>query len=181
MISSLKRLRCAGGLLALGLLFLPPAAPAQTDGAANLKAQAQVCLDALLTKDYARVVDHTYPKLVEFFGGREAMISYLQTQMPALEAEGITFKRATLAPPELPVVAGGTQYAVVPQTVILDVKGDEWEQRSYLLGISRDGGGTWTFVDGAGINQPMREAILPDLPVTMQLPFKAPPVRRSSK
>ncbi len=185
MISLLKQLRRSGvgGLaLALLLLILPPRARAQNDAAsANLKVQAQECLDALLSKNYAKVVDRTYPKVVEFLGGRDAMISLLETQMPALEAEGITFKQATLAAPEAPVVAGDTQYVVVPQTVILNIKGDEWEQRSYLLGISKDGGKIWTFVDGAGINQAMRTAILPDLPVTMQLPFRAPPVRRSGK
>lgn len=186
MTPPLKRLRCprAGRLaLALLLLILPSLlARAQNDAAAtNLKAQAQECLDALLAKDYAKVVDRTYPKVVEFIGGREAMISLLETQMPALEAEGITFKQATLGEPEAPVVAGDTQYVVVPQTVILNIKGDEWEQRSYLLGISKDNGKNWTFVDGAGINQAMRTAILPDLPVAMQLPFRAPPVRRSGK
>lgn len=196
MIPSLKRfLRYVGAsLVALSFCFgqLPlPSARAQpppppppsnnSDATANLKAQAQASLDALMAKDYAKMVDQTYPKLVEFFGGRATMISYLETQMPALEAEGITFKRITLAQPEAPVVAGDTEYAIVPQTIILDVKGDEWEQRSYLLGISKDSGKTWTFVDGAGINQEMREAILPDLPVNMQLPFKAPPVRRTGK
>ena len=185
MIPFLKRLRCpaAGRLvLALLLLLLPPLAPAQNDAlATNLKAQAQECLDALLSKNYAKMVDLTYPKVVEFLGGRDAMISLLETQMPALAAEGITFKQATLAEPGAPVVAGDTQYVIVPQTVILNIKGDEWEQRSYLLGISKDNGKTWTFVDGAGINQAMRTAILPDLPVTMQLPFRAPPVRRISK
>ena len=176
-------LRCVLALVALSLLGLPLAARAEEPNAAsaNLKAQAQVCLDALIAKDYPKMVDHTYPKLVEFFGGRESMISYLETQMPALAEAGITFKSVTLLQPEAPVVAGDTQYAIVPQTLVLDVKGDEWEQRSYLLGISREGGKTWTFVDGAGINQSMREQILPDLPVTFQLPFKAPPVRHPSK
>ena len=186
MIPLLKRFRGpgVGGLaLALLILILPPGARAQNDAtaAANLKAQAQECLDALLAKNYAKVVYRTYPKVVDFLGGRDAMISLLETQMPALEAEGITFKQATLAAPETPVVAGDTQYVVVPQTVVLNIKGDEWEQCSYLLGISKDGGKTWTFVDGAGINQAMREAILPDLPVAMQLPFRAPPVRRTGK
>ena len=181
---SLKRLWCtaAGGLVLALLLFVPPLAHAQDDAAVvNLKAQAQACLDAMLAKDYPKVVDQTYPKLVAFFGGRESMISYLQTQMPALEAEGIIFKEVALAQPETPVASGDKQFVVIPQTVILSVKGDEWEQHSYLLGISEDGGRKWTFVDGAGINQDMGEAILPDLPVTMQLPFRAPPVRRPSK
>jgi hypothetical protein len=53
---------------------------------------------------------------------------------------------------------------------------------SYLLGMTTDGGKTWTFADGTALAQgPARDALLPTLPKDLKLPEQKPPMVTKEK
>ena len=48
--------------------------------------------------------------------------------------------------------------------------------KTYLLGISPDGGKSWTFLDGTGLqSKEVREKVLPTMPAKLKLPELSPP------
>ena len=57
-----------------------------------------------------------------------------------------------------------------------EAAGGKAVSKSYLLGISSDGGKTWKFADGAGLDKKeSRDKTLPKLPAELQLPMIEPP------
>jgi hypothetical protein len=58
----------------------------------------------------------------------------------------------------------------------MNIPGGRSISRSFLLGVSPDGGKTWTFADGTGLQaQSDREKLLPKLPAALKLPAEQEP------
>ncbi len=149
------------------------AAPAHGDEprSAVVKKKAQEVGEALLKEDYAKVIDLTYPKVVELLGGREKMIGALADGMRQLKEKGFAFRSVEVGEPADFIEGGKDTFVVVPTTTEMTAPGGRFIVKSYLLGISPDGGKAWTFVDGNGIGTPeKREKILPKLPEKLELP-----------
>ncbi len=131
---------------------------------------------AVLDNDYAKVADLTYPKIVEVMGGKEKMVEKTGEVMAGLKAQGLAFTKYTVGKPGGPVIDGKTAYVVVPTTILLTGPQTKIESESYLLGVSTDGGKTWTFADGAGLSNPvLRDKVFPSLPAALKLPEKKAP------
>src|SRR6267378_401311 len=65
----------------------------------NLMARAKELDDALGHKDYAKVVDLTYPNLIDYSGGREQLLAGMTREMKAMEAEGVQLLSSTSSAP----------------------------------------------------------------------------------
>jgi hypothetical protein len=127
--------------------------------------------EAIKKEDYAKVIDLTYPKVIELMGGREKMIATLETGMKQLKEQGFAFRSLEVGEPGEFLAEGKNTFVVVPTTTEMTVPGGKMTIKSYLLGISPDGGKAWTFVDGNGIGTPeKREMVLPKLPEKLELP-----------
>jgi hypothetical protein len=71
---------------------------------------------------------------------------------------------------------GDYTFVVVPTKLDMTIPCGKAVAKSYLLGISPDGGKTWKFVDGSGMeNKEFREKGLPKLPAKLKLPVKEMP------
>jgi hypothetical protein len=126
---------------------------------------------ALKKEDYAKVVDLTYPKVVELTGGREKMIGALEAGMKQLKEKGFAFHSVEVGEPGEFLVEGKNTFVVVPTTTEMTAPRGKMVVKSYLLGISPDGGKAWTFIDGHGLGTAeKRKLILPDLPEKLELP-----------
>ena len=131
---------------------------------------------AVLDNDYAKVADLTYPKIVEVMGGKETMVERTGAVMADLKAKGVSFSKYTVGKVGEPVVDGKTAYVVVPTTILMTGPDVKIESENYLLGISTDGGKSWTFADGAGLSNPaLRDKVFPSLPAALKLPEKKAP------
>ena len=132
---------------------------------AVVKKKAGEIVAAIKKEEYAKVVDLTYPKVVELMGGREKMLAELEAGMKQLKEKGFSFKSVEVGEPGELMTEGKNTFAVVPTTTEMAAPGGKIVLESYLLGISSDGGKAWTFVDGSGIGTAeKRELILPKLP-----------------
>jgi hypothetical protein len=125
-------------------------------------------------KDYARVIDLTYPKLVELGGGREKLLAAMTKEMKAMEVEGVEIISSTSSAPSQFVHDATGIYAVLPVTSKLKAKDGIFQTEGSLIGISHDGGQNWTFVDAAGKDQTELKKILPNLDKLNLPPEKAP-------
>lgn len=144
----------------------------------NLTARAQELEDAVARKDAARMIDLTYPKLIEFVGGREKMLAETTKQFQAFDAERVQILSSSCEAPSQFVTDASVIYAVVP--VKSKVKAEEgvFQTEGTLIGISTDGGQTWTFVDAAGKDDNELKQVLPNLD-QLKLPPMKPPVKLS--
>jgi len=148
--------------------------PSATAGYPNLTAQAKQLEEALGRKDYGKVIDLTYPKVIEFAGGREKMLSETTREVESMEAEGVKILSSSCGTPSQFVSDAGGVYAVIP--VVSKVKATDgiFQTEGVLIGISTDGGQNWTFVDATGKDQTELKKVLPNLDKFNLPPEKAP-------
>jgi hypothetical protein len=158
--------------VSLVLVVCATAVAAQEESrSAVAKKKAQEIGEAIKAEDYAKVIDLTYSKVVETMGGREKMIDALKDGMKELKEKGFKFRSLEVGEPGEILSEGSNTFVVVPTTTEMMAPGGKIVVKSYLLGISTDGGKAWTFVDGNGIGTvEKREQILPKLPEKLKLP-----------
>lgn len=140
----------------------------------NLTAQTKQLEDAFSRKDYARVIDLTYPKMVEYAGGREKMLAETTSEIQSMEAEGVHILSSTYASPSQFVRDATGIYAVIP--VVSKVKATDgvFQTEGTLIAVSTDGGQNWTFVDASGKDHAELKKVLPNLERFNLPPEKAP-------
>ena len=66
-------------------------------------------------------------------------------------------------------------YAILPETIVLSMPGGVKTAKGCLVGISDDGGKTWSFVDGQAGDQVIR-GFVPELPKDLKIPEREEPV-----
>jgi hypothetical protein len=168
--------RCVA-CLALVFCASAPVAADDAEIKKTAKAKASECQNALLKGEYETFVDLTHPKVVEGSGGRKKMIDLLTTEMKGMKAKGIVFKSVKLDDASDPIAAGKELYISVPFTLEITVPDGRLITKSALIGISNDGGKTWTFFDanpGSFTREKLKQ-LFPDLPEKLPLPKKEAP------
>jgi hypothetical protein len=162
-------------LALLCLVMLVPAKADEPDRTA-VKKLAKELGEATLKGDHAKVIDCTHDGIVKELGGRAKAIQTTNTIMRTLRSQGITFKTFEAGDPGEFHTEGANTFVLVPTRVEMTIPDGRMIAKSYLLGISADGGKTWKFADGAGLAQKeQRDKVLPKLPDTLKLPEKQEP------
>jgi hypothetical protein len=149
------------------------AADPQTE---RIRAAATENSTAFTTANYDRLVDLTYPKVVELLGGREKMIELLRHGTEDMKSRGSVIVGADVAEPKDVITAGDKRFAIVPMTVHVKVPEGTLRAPGFLLAVSTDGGKAWTFIDGAGLTREKLTQVFPDLPSELSLPALERPV-----
>jgi poly(3-hydroxybutyrate) depolymerase len=144
---------------------------------AAVKKLAEKVGEATLKTDVGTILNHTHPGLIKALGGRAAAVEQTEKLMKAITDRGFKFLAFKVGTPGDFLTEGGNTFVVVPTTVTMSIPdGKKAVMRSYLLGISPDGGKTWAFADGSGLDkQDFRDQVLPKLPAALKLPEKGKP------
>src|ERR1044072_389272 len=145
-----------------------------------LAAQAKEISDALLRKDFDRLMDLTFPKVLEVGGGREKMMAQARNEMKETEAQGVTVLSSTVSEPTQIIHDAGSIYAVVVNTLKLKARDGVFQTESTLIGVSSDNGANWTFVDASGSDTGELKKILPAVANQLKLPPDKPAVKISN-
>jgi len=144
-----------------------------------LTARTKELCDAFTNKDYLKVLELTYPKVIEAGGGREKMLASMQDELKTMETEGVVFLSTTPGAPTNFVHDAGSIYAVVPITSKIKAQAGVFQTESTLIGVSSDAGATWTFIDAAGEDEKKLRMLLPNTLDKLKLPPDKPPVKVS--
>lgn len=131
--------------------------------------------NATITGDFAKVVDLTYPKIVEAMGGRDKMLSSTEAVMKAMKAKGIELRSCTPSTPSDPVKSGSELFVVAPFVMDLKIPGGRLLQKTFVIGISGDTGKSWSFANG-DLDRTILKQLVPSLPEALKLPEKQKPV-----
>ena len=142
----------------------------------EIKKQAQGLGDATIKGDYAKVIDATHDGIVKLMGGRDKAIKAIETGMKGVADKGFTITKFTVGDAGESFTEGANTFVILPTAMEMKTPGGKIASKSYLLGISPDGGKTWKFADGAGLgNKDLRDRALPKLPEKLKLPDPQPP------
>ncbi len=160
----------------------PPASPAvageQTaDPAANAKKQADAMSLAMAKGDYETIVDLTYHTVFRELGGKQEAVEITATFMKEMAERGYILTACSAGEPSELFREAENTFVVVPTKTEMNAPVGKVVADSYLLGISPNGGKTWTFVDGSGLaTQEARDQVLPKLPAGLKLPEPKTPM-----
>jgi hypothetical protein len=144
-----------------------------------LLARAQEVNDAFRRRDFARMVDLTYPKVIEAAGGRDKMIAALAKGMKEMETEGVSVLSSTAEAPIQIVHVSEWIYAVVPTTLKVKARDGVFKTESSMIGVSSDRGVNWTFIDAGGKDHTQLKSYLPAPADALKLPGDKEPVKIS--
>jgi hypothetical protein len=143
----------------------------------SLTARAKEITDAFTNKDYMKVLEMTYPKIIEAGGGREKMLATMKTEIKQMETEGVDILSTTPGTPTQFVHDAGSIYAVVPITMKIKAKDGTFQTEGSLIGISSDAGANWTFIDAAGADDKDLKVLSQSTLAQLKLPPDKPPVK----
>jgi membrane carboxypeptidase/penicillin-binding protein PbpC len=174
------------GVVAVNLLLLGAAAFAQqpevtskmTPEAAAIKVEAENISRAFVNGDFGKVLDLTYPKLIELSGGRKKVLAEVEGQMKELRDMGTKVISLTVGEPETSVRAGATLVAMVPTHLKMETAEYDMEMESYWLAVSADEGKAWRFISGSSLEVNVLKLLLPEAVDKIKLPAVAQPVMR---
>jgi len=153
------------------------AAPAGDEAALKnvVKGKVEEIANAVIKEDFPKVADLTHPKVVELMGGREKMISAMESGIKDMKSRGLALRSAKVEDPSDPVAAGSELFVVVPFLLEMKAPGGKVLQKSFVIGVSSDRGKSWAFVNG-DLDIKTVKKVLPTLPDQLKLPEKQKPV-----
>lgn len=129
-------------LLLAVVLPLQGAAQSDTDILAKAQAEAIAMVEAYAKGDYDAFIDRLPPKLIALSGGREAMKDVFKKG----PAPGVKIGAVKVSPPDALVRADGTLQCALEEYQEMEINGQRVFVRSYMIGLSRDGGVHWEFI-----------------------------------
>src|SRR5262245_19305870 len=138
--------------------------------------QANQLSEAMLSGNYERAADLTYPKLVELIGGRTKYVGVLETQFKDMEAQNFRLISNVAADPQDVIEVEKVIYAIVPTTMKIRVREGILVGESYLIGVSNDGGEHWTFLSSRSNSREKLKILFPAAADKLRLPEEKRPV-----
>ena len=126
--------------------------------------------DALRAENYDRLAELSYGRIVESTGGRENFVRMLEMADQMRKAQQVEYGDAMIislsdvvdAGPQLHVIVKALQDRVSPAGTK--------EKTMFLMGISEDGGKSWTFVDAERVTPANKDKLFPEFNDSLQLP-----------
>jgi len=172
----MMRMLASAVVLSLLLWGAAPAAAQEGGGKAGARAAARAQAEesgrAFMAGDFGKLLDYTYPRVVELGGGRERLLAHLRTEAEAMRADGFEFVAYEAGEAGEPLALSGEKLTAVLVPVLLKLKagGRVFSQQSYLVGVSADGGRRWTFISGSGLDAERLKLVLPEAGGRLKLP-----------
>ena len=156
----------------------PPTRPrvSDEDAKTNLLAQARKAADATVAEDWDTLIALTHPKVVKLSGGPAKMRQGLSKEF----SDDFKLTKCGVGEPGKFYEADGDLFALVPTPLVIRTgDGKTLAAAGNMLGISTDGGRTWTFVSAGGTNDVDRaklKTVVPNLPDDLTFPKGTPPM-----
>lgn len=109
--------------------------------------QASTYANAVVTKDFTKVVALTHTDIVKMGGGEEYMVGDLRTQSINLENQGLKYVSAEVGNHPEFLKSEGELQSVIPIKFQLDMNDKKVESWINLFAVSADEGLNWKFVN----------------------------------
>ncbi len=120
---------------------------------------------AMIAKDQATLIDMMYKPVVAAAGGRDHLLAQTKDLVSAVETTEFETNK-----PFQYYTGKDNDYVIVPTRALMTIKGRHYQSISFELGVKSHQGGSWQYVDGAGINPQARSVFFTDLPSDVVFP-----------
>jgi hypothetical protein len=141
----------------------------------RVKADVEEMNKAILKEDFGKIADLTHPKIVEMVGGRQKMISLMESGFKDMKANGVSFLSTKVEESSDPVMGGSDLFIVVPFILEMKAPGGKLRGKSFVIGMSSDKGQSWKYINGDVDIKKVKE-LFPNLPEKLKIPEKQKPV-----
>lgn len=142
-------------------------------GYPNLMTQAEEVGKATVEGNFAKLVDYTYPKIVEKFGGKDKMVAFLNNDSAQMKTDGFELERITIGEVKQIAKIENEIFAIVLMTMTIKSPNGKALGESSFVAISNDNGENWKFING--INQDRFKAVFPKAAEKIQIPAEQLP------
>ena len=160
-------------LLSFAVFLVMQTIQAQADSVSlipRIRAASDSMMAAFKTGDYKTFARFNNETLVNMLGGTDQFASFLEQQMKAMSEVKFTEIRAGRILRITPFQQ--TWQCIVEQQSEITMDGQTISSISHLVGLSRDGGQSWRFMDGNQGSLEQFKAIMPELNPQMPIPRK---------
>jgi len=141
-----------------------------------VKKQATRFAKASFNGDYKTVIDLTYPKLVEYSGGRDTMQKLISSRIEGLKKQGVIAFDGYVDSPGKIHDAGGQLHCIIPEVITMKVFNGRYVNRTYLLAISDNNGKNWTFMDVGKMPLSLLQRLVPKYNLDLNIPTAGKPM-----
>lgn len=143
-------------------------------GYPRLKTQAEETAQASLNGDFEKLVDYTYPAVIEMGGGKDKTVAFLKNEFQQLKSEGFEIVSVVIGDASRIEKLENQLFALIPMKITLKVPQGKAASESTLVGISNDNGENWKFI--SGVSQDKFKKIFPKAAQIIQIPEEKMPV-----
>ncbi len=148
----------------------------------SIHSQAEIMVNATLNKDYDKLIDFTYPKVVELAGDKAKMLSAIQASMDNMTKSGMKLISYTVLEAVEMKNIGGIIYCIVPSVLKIDHPKGILQQQGFMIAISVNKGIDWKFIDGTSQkNKSNFKIMIPEAFELLTLPEWRQPVMIGQK
>ncbi|WP_303316616.1 hypothetical protein Q4Q34_07370 [Flavivirga abyssicola] len=132
---------------------------------------AKIASQATLKMDFDKLLDYTYPSVLELMGGKEKAIDLLKSTFDSMKKDGFVFEKAEILGVS-DVVFEDDQYRCYIEGFNQMIVGDKRiKSKSYLFGIYNSEAKFWYFMEAKQLkNTAMMDLVFPDFKTSLKIP-----------
>jgi hypothetical protein len=158
------------------LLILSNYAFSQNQFSSKIINDCEIMISAMKNNDYNKILDYTYPKIIEIGGGREKLSSLMKTTFDKMKDEGYIFENQILDEPQKIYIASKELHCIIPKKTIMKTPKGRIQATYYYLGISKNGGEKWYFIETHMLNEENIKLIFPNFNSALKIPKNTKPI-----
>jgi hypothetical protein len=167
-------------LIIITLLLINSAINSQNKYSEKIIKSGKVIARAMVEKNYEKIVDLTYPKIIKLVGGKEQMINIIRNGIKQMENQGIKYSSVEIGKPQEIYKAGNEFHCLVPQKITMTNRNGKVINDSYLLAISKNDGENWSFLDTSQLTNENATELFPEFNKNLNIPEKTKPIFKTN-
>jgi hypothetical protein len=148
----------------------------QNQFSSKIKSDCEIMISAIKNNDYNKILDYTYPKIIEIGGGRQKLSSLMKSTIDKMKNEGYVFENQIIDEPQNIYVAGKELHCIIPKKTIMKTPKGKIQATYYYLGISKNGGGKWYFIETHMLNDENIKLIFSNFNYDLKIPKNSKPI-----
>ncbi|WP_246040897.1 hypothetical protein [Flavivirga rizhaonensis] len=132
---------------------------------------AKIASQATLKMDFDKLLDYTYPSILELMGGKEKAIDLLKSTFDSMKEDGFVFEKAEILGVS-DVVFEDDQYRCYVEGFNQMIVSDKRiKSKSYLFGIYNSEAKFWYFMEAKQLkNEAMMDLVFPNFKTSLKVP-----------
>jgi hypothetical protein len=132
---------------------------------------AKITSKATLEMDFETVLNHTFPKVIDIMGGKEAALTLLNSTFKSMKTQGFVFEKADILSASEIVKEQGQYRCIIEGYNQMKMESQRIKSKSYLLGVYNEAESYWWFMEAKQLkNKEMLDQVLPNFKTQLDIP-----------